>query len=149
VLLAWPLLGPGSRAEAGFALERSALTAGQTTGSLGVEFQMVLNGGAPAEPERNDFAGDEAQESIRSLPAEAPFGPTQPLDLLAAFASPTGGAPAGPSSAGSGPVAGLTFVLPLGVELVSVLRSGRLFLADERLNPPPFASRLFRPPRMV
>jgi len=52
------------------------------------------------------------------------------------------------SGPASGPgVSGLMFVLASGPALLGAERAEALFLVAKRFTPPPFASRLFRPPR--
>jgi hypothetical protein len=149
VLLACLMLGSGGRVEAAFAVECSALTGEKAAGSLGVEFQMVLNGESPVEPDRGDLGAGRVPEGIPASPADTPFLPPQPLDLLVLGGSLSGAASSDSSSFGPGSATGLSCILHRGVEISGLVRSGHLFLVEERLNPPPFASRLFRPPRLV
>jgi hypothetical protein len=148
VLLTWPCLGLGSRAEASFALGRSHLTSGRSAGASGFELQLVLNGEeteSKASPSSLGM-GKESTPFAPSEPSRAPFPPRNLLprfiDLLTAGESSTGTSSTGPSS---GP--GLPFILPSGLLGPGVDQSGILLLADERVSPPSSASRLFRPPR--
>jgi hypothetical protein len=144
VLLACPCLGLGGRAQAGFALGGSALAPERAPGSLGLEFQLVLNGGEPAEPEGPPTSAP-AEEDAPLPPGDSPRAPAAPVHLLPVPGGTSSGAPS--SGAGSG--GGLSVILPSNPEALGGDPTGRLFLADERLHPPPFASRLFRPPRLV
>jgi hypothetical protein len=147
VLLAWPCLGLGSRAEAGFALEAATPTAERTPGSLGFEFHLILNGEEPAKPEETCSSTGSEKAPAPFTPGDAPRSPYRDLLLV------PGGLSNGASSAGSPPSTGpgsgpaLSFVVPSGIGTTEADSSGRLFLADERIKPPPFDSRLFRPPR--
>ena len=151
LLLAWPCLGLGSRVEASFALGRSALAPERSPGSLGFEFQLVLNGDEPAEPEGNCSSTGMAKEPTPFAPGDSPRESGQPLDILLIPGSLANGASSAssPSSSGSGSGANLSFILPSGVGMPEADPSGRLYLADDRLSPPPFATRFFRPPRVV
>jgi hypothetical protein len=149
VLLAWPCLGMGSRVEAGFALGRSAFILERSAGSLGVEFQLVLNGDEPAEPEETTTSAA-GNETPPPSPRDTPRAPGRQVALPSGpgGASP-GGSTAGSPPSGPGSGTGLTFILSSDFSVQGADPSGRLFLADERLKEPPFASRLFRPPRDV
>jgi len=150
VLLAWPCLGLGGRAEASFALGGSALTPERSPGSPGFELQLVLNGDVADEPPLTHSAAGMAKETLPLAPGDSPRAPSAPRDLLPVPGGPsTNGASTGTPSAGPGSGATLSFILPLGSLVPGADPSGLLRLADERLKPPPFASRLFRPPRSV
>jgi hypothetical protein len=62
-----------------------------------------------------------------------------------------GGSAAGSSAngAGVGTSTSVSCIVPADCALPGIDLTGKLFLADERLNPPSFASQLFRPPRVV
>jgi len=149
VLLAWPCLGWGGRAEASFALGRSALTPERAPGSPGFELRLVLNGDADESPVTHSSAGM-AKETVPLAPGDSPRAPSPPRDLLPVpGGSPANGASTGTPSAGPGSGTGLSFIMPLACLVPGTGPSGFLFLGDDRLDPPPSASRLFRPPRAV
>jgi len=148
VLLAGPCLGLGGRAEASFALARSALAPERPPVSLGLEFQLVLNGEEPVEPEAPCSSTSATSEPAPVAPGESPRPPARYHHILpvpTGLSNGTSSAGSPPSGPGSG--TGLIFILPSDCAMPGGGESGRLFLADERLNPPPFPSRLFRPPR--
>jgi hypothetical protein len=151
VLLAGPCWGVGGRAEASFALGKSALAPERPPASLGFEFQLVLNGDKPVELEAPCSSTGTIQESIPFAPADPPCrAPIRHHDMLLLPGGLSNGASsAGSPSSSSSSATGLTFILPVGFGVLGGDQSVRLFLADERFNPPPFASRLFRPPRAV
>ena len=150
VLLAGPCLGLGGRVEASFALGKSALAPERSPGSLGFEFQLVLNGDEPAEPEVPCPTTGTAKEPAPFMPGDSPRAPVPHRDLLLVPGGLTNGASStGSPSSGPGSGTGLTFILPVDFGVFGDSQSVRLVLADERFNPPPFASRLFRPPRAV
>jgi hypothetical protein len=150
VLLTWPCLGAGSRAQASFAFGRSALAPERIPGSPGFEFRLILSGDEPVEPDGAPPSSGLGEEITPVTPRDASRGPAMPAHL---FPIPggfsTGTTSTGIPSSGPGPGPGLPFVLPLGAETPRAGLTGLLFLANERFNPPPFASRLFRPPRLV
>jgi hypothetical protein len=149
VLLAWPCLGLGGRAQASFALGGSALAPERAPGSLGLEFQLVLNGGEPAEPEGTPSSSVPAEEATPFAPGDSPRAPAAPVHLLPIPGGlSTGTTASGPPSSSAGSAGGLSIILPSNPAALGDDPSGRLFLADERFNPPPFPSRLFRPPRL-
>ena len=149
VLLAWPCQGVGSRAEAGFALANSPPTAECSPGSLGFEFHLILNGDEPAKPQETCSSTGTATEPAPFAPGESPRSPYRDL-LLAPGGVSNGTSSAGsPSSSGPGSGMGLSFIPPSDLGMSEADSSGRLYLADERLEPPPFATRHFRPPRVV
>jgi len=151
VLLAWPCLGWGSRAEASFALGKSALAPEGSPGEPGFELRLVLNGMEAGEPERTSSSSSLGKETTPFGPGDPPRTPETPRDFLPVpGGSLTHGATStGAPSAGASAATGLPFILPLGSLLLGGGPPRRLFLADERLNPQPIASRLFRPPRAV
>ncbi len=148
VLLAGPAVGLGGRVQASFALGQPAPE--RPKGSFGLEFELVLNGeqGEPASS-----SGAAVREEVPSVPEpEAPSWPHRPGkprpvpgDLQPSGTSSGAGSP----SSGAGVAAGSSFLPPLSAQVFGAAVSGRLFLANERLKPPPFPSRLFRPPRAV
>jgi hypothetical protein len=145
VLLAWPWMGRGGSAHASFALRRldssseRTLSAGfalfvtvdgEEAGSCGASFEDADEG--PRKQGAHEWA-DLLSPALSAWPgfqtSSAPGGMS------------TSGSPSGPG--GPGPIAALTGNCPpLGLETAE-----RLLLDDDRFNPPPFASRLFRPPR--
>jgi hypothetical protein len=149
VLLAWPCLGWGGRAEAGF-LRGVALAPRQSSDPLGGEFQTFASG-------ENEDRSDMAPPLVggQDAPAPAPDGPNRtpasPRDLLLVF----GGSPGGMSSRGGpteqtgGGATGQPLVLPYVSPVPEDDASGLLPLRDERLAPPLAKSRHFRPPRVV
>jgi hypothetical protein len=151
VLLAGPCWGLGGRAEASFALGKSALAPERSPGSLGFEFQLVLNGDQPAEPEvPSSTSTNTARQPTPGMPGDSPHTPVPQRDLLLVPVDLShGSSSTGSPSPGSGSGTGLTFILPVDFWILGNDPAGRLFLADERFHPPPFASRLFRPPRVV
>ena len=151
VLLAWPCLGLGSRVEAGFALERSTLTPERSSGSLGFEFQLVLNGDEPTEPDRSCSTTATTKEPTPITPGDSPREPGRPLDILLLPGNLANGTSCAGSPSTTGPGSGLSlsFILPSGIGMPNDSASGRRYLADDRLDPPPFATRFFRPPRVV
>jgi hypothetical protein len=150
VLLAWPFLGWGGRAEAGFALRRVATHSGRLPGSTGAEFVLFVD--------EQDACGVGLAGSTSSPGENAPLAPSDPSrptgllrsPFLLASGSETGGT-SSTRSPSSGPQAGTGqgFILPVASRLSGTEQSGLLFLADERLDCPLIASRLFRPPRVV
>jgi hypothetical protein len=149
VLVAGPFLGLSGRAEAGFALGKSALAPERSPGSMGFEFQLVLNGDEPAEPEGTSRMTGTADETSPLVPCDPPRQPAPHRDLLIPGGLSHGASSAGSPSPGPSSGTGLSFILPVDSGVSGGDLSGRLFLADERFNPPPFASRFFRPPRVV
>jgi hypothetical protein len=148
VLLAWPCLGWGGRAEAGFA-RGVALASGQTLDPLGGELQPFACG-------ENETRADMAPpKSGKDIPAPAPDGPghtpTSPRDLLLVLGGSLGGGMSsrGGSSAPPGGGAGLLCLLPFVSHVPGADPSGLMLPEDERLPLPSSASRLFRPPRAV
>jgi len=149
VLLAWPCLGWGSRVEASFALGRSVLPSERSASSPGFELQLVLNGGETSEPEVSYSSWGTGKETTPLEPHDSPRAPLPPRDILSVLAGSfnTGASSTSAPPVGPGSGAGLSFILPLGSLVSRASQSGLLFLADERLDSLPFASRLFRPPR--
>jgi hypothetical protein len=125
-LLAW--LGPVSSAEAGLTFDRAALNPAEPMPILDQQFSGTAER-PPAE-----------QEGQRRSPLPHP-------DHLPADAAHHGtSAPPGPSS-GPGPGASLACLVSPSCWGLAPDAGQRLYLADERFKPPPFTSRLFRPPR--
>jgi hypothetical protein len=149
LLLACPELGPGGRVEGSFALGQSTREPDQPKGSFGFEFQLVVNGA----PGANTSAGC-SPAGIRDdvLPVTEPKHsppPGLPRKLIPAHAGlqTNGASPGAGSSAGQVPAAGSSFLPTMCTYVVGGEMCGLLFLADERFKPPPFPTRLFRPPR--
>jgi hypothetical protein len=149
VLLAWPCLGWGGRAEAGF-LRGVALAPRQSVDPLAGESQTFAGG-------ENEGQSDMAPPLVggEDAPAPAPGGPNRtpasPRDLLLVF----GGSPGGMSSRG-GPTeqtgwgaTGQPFVQPYVSPVPDADASVLLPPGDECLAPPLAKSRHFRPPRVV
>jgi hypothetical protein len=148
VLLAWPCLGLGGRVEGSFALGNSALAPERPPNSLGYEFELVFNGDQPAEAERPCSKPCTAKETAPLIPGDSPRTPVPHSDLLLVPGGLShGGTSASSPSSGPSSGTGLTFILPVDFGVLGDQQSVRLFLADERFNPPPFAFRFFRPPR--
>jgi len=150
VLLACPDLGLDSRAQASFALAQGTRETDRPTCSLGFEFRLVLNGEGAEAPA--SLSSGAVRDEAPSLPEpEAPRKPELPGKPAPAHGDfQTNGASSGAGpSIGAGWGAGLSLLPPLRAQLLGAEVTERLFLANERLKPPPFASRLFRPPRAV
>jgi len=128
VLLACPWLGLGGSARAGFVI---------TLGTTEAAFSDASSAGTAEE----DRPGNPEWAWLASLPPQLlPAGPAPQAS------STTGGmtTSASPTEAGGGGLVGL--LMPDRLHLQEG-EAGLLFLGDERFKPPPFASRLFRPPR--
>jgi len=128
VLLAWPCLGLGGSARAAFVITLGAdeaLVSGASSGGAGEE------GGSR----------DTGTPGRASLPRHlVPAGPSfQPSSTAGGTTS------SGPGAGPGGP--GLVGLLIADSPRLQSVGTGILFLSDERFKPPPFASRLFRPPR--
>jgi hypothetical protein len=149
VLLACSELGPAGRVQAGFALGRLTQEPEPPKYSFGLEFELVVNGeGAEAAVPPATSAGMSGEAPIANE-SDHPRPPDLPPGVIPAhggFQSRGASSGAGPST-GSGGGTGLYLVVPASAQVLAGEASGRLFLADERWKPPPFASRLFRPPR--
>jgi len=138
VLLAWPWLGLGGSARACFVLGPLAAPPERESSSAGLALDGTLDSGA-----RYDATADAERQSPKGSSWWANLSP-------AWHGLQTGAATGGMSPFESAPGAG-------GPGLVGILapdfppdggeKAERLFLGDERFKPPPFASRLFRPPR--
>jgi hypothetical protein len=147
LLLTCPWLGGGNRAEGCFALSQSAAGPHQSRTAFTSELQPALSAdSAPA-------AGTSISSSARTgeSPPERPT-PEEHEDrvptLWSLVTSQTGGASssgAGPTGAGSG--ACQSGILPLDPQMPKDTLASSLCLAESRFKPPPFCSRLFRPPR--
>jgi hypothetical protein len=149
VLLAWPCVGLGGRAEAGFALGRTPKLPGRSAEAPGFELRLVITGETTAEVEQTSSSSGIRIETPTHSPADSSRLPFLPRDLLLFFADAlsNGTSSAGTGSVVSGAASSLPFILPSGLLGPGVDQSGLLLLADEHLSPSPFASRLFRPPR--
>lgn len=147
VLLTWPCLGLGGRAVAGFALGRTTPAASP---SKPVRFQLTLvlnedEGDPPAE----QGSGGVEDEGKTPQPMNAPsrYFPFRVIFPALSGLHGDGGPSTGSTSSTSAGGAGLPLIFTL-VSLVSRDEgSRRLYLWDERIKPPAFASRWFRPPR--
>jgi hypothetical protein len=147
VLLASSTLGLGGRVQANFALERPTRWPDQANCPLGFELVLVLRGEEPDEAPRVCSTGGMSAETSLEPIADLPQRP-----LLARRLNPADGnlrtgdsGPAPPTGPGWGP--GMCLLLPPSAPALAGPRSTRLFLAAQQFRPPPFASRLFRPPR--
>jgi hypothetical protein len=129
VLLAWPCLGLGGSARAGFALVLAVDGA-----ELEKSSESSSSGGA--DPSKNGRDPAFAELFRRLTPA---------WQGLQSSSSSSGTSSPSPTSGSGG--SGLVGTLTQDCPLTGFEESERLFLADERFKPPPFASRLFRPPR--
>jgi hypothetical protein len=147
VLLACPWLGLGSSARACFVLGQfaSPLERAKLSGDLALvvplDAEETGSGGASS-----GGMGDEDRRSNEGSPGPANL----PRQVSPAWRFPTGSVAGGTSSSGPTPgagAAGLVGILTLAARPLGVDGADRLFLRDERFKPPPFASRLFRPPR--
>jgi hypothetical protein len=149
VLLAWPCLGLGGRADASFALAASALEPRCCLGQPGFELQLALHHDTTENPVVS-AAGSAGREEP-TWPAPGPSHWDWFLlnyCFLALGDLPINGSScAGFPSAGSSSVPGMTCILLSASAVPTAEGAGWLFLADERFKPPPFASRRFRPPR--
>jgi hypothetical protein len=135
VLIAWLLLG-GSRANAAFLIQTNGLlesSAVMSDAELGQDDDFLSS--------PNQERGREALDRLSRL---------KDTDFvwwsgLAQAGSGCGSAAAGPSVSGSGPgTAAISSAMNLSPS--QVVRW--LYFADMHYRPPPFASRLFRPPRL-
>jgi len=147
VLLAWPLLGLGGRAQASFSLGQLSRESHRPKCSLGFEFELVLNGEEQTEAAHANSPGGMSGETPsvpEADPAQRGF-PQRPLPRPSDLQTGTSSGPA--PSTGPGGGAGLSLFPPVPAPVLGHDVSGLLFLANERLKPPPFPSRLFRPPR--
>jgi len=149
VLLAWPWLGCGGSAQASFSLGQHSRGPERPRCSFGFEFELVINGEEQAEAGDSNPSGGMSGE-IPSVPDSDPLRQSVlPRAPIPAHDGPqtsgTSSGPAPPSGPGGG--GGSCLLPPLGAPLLGREGSGLLFLANERLKPPPFPSRLFRPPR--
>jgi hypothetical protein len=148
VLLACPLLGWGGRAEAGFALRRVTPSV-RLSGASGAEF--VLRVYDQDICDAGSVCSSSSPAGNAPVPPNDPHCPMrlpQPLFLLAG-SSPAGASSTRAPSSKSPSGAGLCFILPSASRTSGDEQSGPLFLADVRIDWPLFASRLFRPPRVV
>src|SRR5213079_3159863 len=78
VLLAWPCLGWGSRAEAGFALGKLALPSQRAAGSSGPELRLVLKGEEAADPDAAHASPGMGKETPPFSPGDPPRIPPPP-----------------------------------------------------------------------
>jgi hypothetical protein len=148
VLLAWPWLGLGDSARAGFVLRQRASSPELANPSAEFALIVTLDGeeaGASGAPSGGtggeDGSGDEG----------SPWSASLPRQLLLSWPGVQTGPGAGgtsPSRPASGPGgSGLVGILAPNAPPPGAEGPNLLFLGDERFKPPPFASRLFRPPR--
>jgi hypothetical protein len=130
-LLTW--LGPVSSAEAGLAFNRGAFEPAWPW-SAGADGMLAQ---ARQSPDASKSSGAPTEgQSPAPIPPPGPFPATQP-----GTSAPSGG------PTGGGATLGSSCLPPPSAWRLAAEAVGQLFLADERLKPPPFASRLFRPPR--
>ena len=147
VLLAWPCLGWGGRAEANFALGQFSHQPDRPGCAFGFEFALVLNGGDQAEASAAGSPGGTSADTPSVPEADPPLRvfPRAPIPAHGDLQTGASSGPAPPTGPGGG--AGLSPLLPPHAPVLGREVSGLLFLANDRLRPPPFPSRLFRPPR--
>jgi hypothetical protein len=137
VLVAWPLLGGGNQARAAFLI--------QTNGSL----ESGLGTSATEFGLGNDWSVDASRESVPETQKRLGYplnGDGLWWSGLAHTTTGCGGTSASPNVSGS-------VLFAVAVSSSMNFSSGQvvrwLYLEDVRDWPPPFAWRLFRPPRMV
>lgn len=140
VLLAFPWLGLGSSARASFVVGQFGSDRAKSS-AVPLDNEGTGCGTSSARTGHEDRPGEE----------ESPWANSPSRWLLAAWpglqtGSSTGGASAPGSASGPGG-AGLVGILTLASPSLGPEGAERLFLCDERFKPPPFCSRLFRPPR--
>jgi hypothetical protein len=148
MLLLSPVLGPGGRVEASFALGQCTEEPDRGKCSFGFELERVLNGEEGVE----DAAGPSVARRDNEAPCvkelNRPQGPRDPGESLMGqrLAQPGGASPGSGPSAGQGWGTGGLLLLAPGIREREE-GTALLFLADDRFKLPPFATRLFRPPR--
>jgi hypothetical protein len=133
VLLAWPLLGGGNQTQAAFLIPGN----GSTDSSRGMS--TLEFGSQPDYP--NTPTEKRLSEDLAWLLGVDPLRGSG----LTRAGSGCGSPPSGPSLSGSVFVADSSSAVNLSP--LSVARW--LYFEDVHYRPPPFASRLFRPPRWV
>jgi hypothetical protein len=146
MLVAAPLLGVGGVARAGYVMPASLVSctpAGLLADGAGSsDFDDM---GSAAEPDQSNPDIDphyDVRDLQRSLCVLPPIGP----DAGASSGGAGSQAPSGNAGAGaSGPLAGVTS----RPETDPPMLVGALFLKTALRRPPPFPSRLFRPPRVL
>ena len=140
VLLACPLAGVGGRAEASFRLERTddRMVRVLADGAVSVRVETTCDTGATATSAVPLRPTPEPQPS----PWKGPTGPAHATQHSGGTTS-SSGSPSGDLASG-----GAVFVLLPRASLAGekALR-GALFLAEQRFQPGPFPTRLYRPPR--
>jgi hypothetical protein len=130
LLLTWLCLGMVGSARAGFALVL-------TTGAEEIGNSGAFTGNAGHDERLENERVPEHTALPRRLSTAWPGLPTTSSSGGMSSSSP------GSAPGGSGLIGALTVACPpLGAEAAE-----RMFLVDERFKPPPFSSRLFRPPR--
>jgi len=147
VLLAGPCLGPGGSARAGFVLGQRASSFERPNSSAGFALIVTLDaeeagaGGAGSGSGNEDRPRDNGNPWLASLPQQLFLA----WDGLQAGSAAGGTPTSGPAPGTSGP--GLVGMLTPGSPPPPAERADLLFLVDQRFKPPPFALRVFRPPR--
>jgi hypothetical protein len=150
VLTAGVVLGAEGRVDAGFVTPVELARSGTGFSSFGLT--GATEGGADTQGSSRSL---ETPDEESPAPRRGEQGPHTPDgrdalsgNLLPSALRPSGGCQGGPSpvpASGGSAVCGL-----LGAPCLPPLaQNGLLFLADVFCRPPPFASRLFRPPRVV
>ena len=134
MLLAWPLLGGGSQAQASFLVPLA--------GYSGVESGMTDGAGFGEADATQDADQRNRADALARVAGIHP--------LLLAGLVPSGAGAAGASGAPSGASSVLQAVAVFSQVNLSPLPVVRwLYFEDVHYRPPPFSSRLFRPPRVV
>jgi hypothetical protein len=130
VLFAWPLLGGGSQAQGSFLVRTPACSATESG---------MMDGTTAAEPESNQQRRPDIHTRYTDVDALLLAG-------LPHSGAGTAGAAAGASNASS-IVQAVVPMTQVNLAPLQVVRG--LYFEDVRFRSPPFASRLFRPPRVA
>jgi hypothetical protein len=143
-LVVGPLLGCGAAARAGYLGTTADLASnpGDTTPSAAAT-------GSPDWAERNDPYAPNSPDDARAPRVPSPFGPllTHGQLLWVALApSGTGAGTAAAPSGGAAAQAQATVDNKLAIPPLAVV--DLLYIDSVQCRPPPFACRLFRPPRL-
>ncbi len=133
VLLAWPLLGGGSQAQASF-LVRAPDYSGTESG--------MADGTVAAEPESNQEVD---KRNCRDVLVRVAGAYSLWVGLAQSGAGAAGAS--GATSGGSSVLPAVSVLLQVNLSPPSVVQW--LYFKDVHYRPPPFSSRLFRPPRVV
>jgi hypothetical protein len=146
VLLAW--LGLGDSARASFVIRQRTSSPKRVQTSAGFTLVVMLD---EEESGPSELPADGTSDQDRSRNEGNPWAAPLPGPLLLAWSGVQTGSGAGSTST-SGPTStpggvGLTAILDPNSTAPPAEGANLLFLAEERFKPPPFASRLFRPPR--